>query len=119
LPVLNEKQGYSLNKRRYKFHLDYRIGKKLFLSGIDLGWFYSLPVCSLGMNNPSVITVPELTQLKQRIYTKDASCKVSEADRFRFMPTSALFIHCNKLESNFLPNIKTTYLLDIAILICH
>lgn len=98
--------------------MDFKIGNKLVLNQINLYWFYSLPVCTLGMNNLSVITVPELTQPKQRIYTKGASFKVSEIDKFGFVHSNALFIHCNKLESNFLPYIKTLYLLDISILIC-
>lgn len=114
-----KKKAYSLNKRRYKFNLHHKIGNKLILNQIKLCWFYSLPVCSLDMNNLSVIMVPELTQQKQRICTKDASFKVSETDKFGFMNFNTLFIHCNKSETNFLTYIKTMYLLDMAILICH
>lgn len=110
---------YSLSTGRYEFYFSYKIGVKLILSPINLGWFYSLPVCSLGMNNLNVIMVPELTQQKQRICTKDASFKVSKTDKFTFMHSNALFIHCSKLESNSLLCIKTMYLLDITILICQ
>lgn len=54
--------------------------------------------------------VPELTQQKQRICTKDASFKVSETDKFKFMHSNALFIHNSKLESNSLHYIRTRYL---------
>lgn len=108
--------AYSLNTRRYE---DYKIWNELILNPINLGWFYSLPVCSLGMNNLNVIMVPELTQQKQRICTKGASFKVSETDKFKFMHSSALFIHYSKLESNSLHCIKTGYLLDTTVLICH
>lgn len=99
--------------------MDYKTENKLVLNQINLGWFYSFPVSSSGMNNRSVITVPELTQPKQRICIKDASFKVSETDKFGFMHSNASFIHCNKLKSNFLPYIKTVFLSGIAVLICQ
>lgn len=99
--------------------MDYKIGNKLSLNQINLDWFYSLPVCSLGMNNLNVIMVPELTQQKLRICTKDANFKVSETDKFKFMHFNALFIHCRKLESNSLHYIKTMYLLEITTMIYH
>lgn len=109
-------QAYSLNTRRYE---NYKIWSKLILYLINLDCFYSLPVCSLDMNNLNVIMVPELTQRKLRICTKDASFKVSETDKFKFMHSNILLIHYSKLESNSLHYIKIRYHLGITVLICH
>lgn len=71
------------------------------------------------MNNLNAITVPELTQPKQRICTKDDSFKVSETDKLGIVHSSGLFCHCNSLESNSLLCILAVYLLGIAALICN